>query len=73
MIVAAGAGDGQAQEGLRSRVDLLIDQIQLRTAAGCVRCQAFGPRARKPVAIELLGLLLVVAGRAASRRRSARG
>ena len=62
VVVAAGAGDRQAEEGLRVVASICSSA---RSSTNCPRFSASWallPRARKPVAIELLGPLAVVSG-----------
>ena len=59
MVVAAGAGDRQAEEGARGRLDLLVDHVQheLAVVLGVVGLAAQGEEARRD---ELVGPLAVI-------------
>ena len=61
MVVAAGAGDRQAEEGARGRLDLLVDHVQdeLPAVLGVVGLAAEGEEAGRD---DLLGPLAVVPG-----------
>ena len=72
VVVAAGAGDRQAEEGARGRLDLLVDDVQdeLPAVLGVVGLAAEGEEAGRD---DLFGPLAVVVRRGGGRRRSARG
>ena len=62
MIVAAGAGDRQAQEGARRGLDLLVDDIQDELPA-VLRIVRLAPQSEESRGDKLLGALAVVSGR----------